>query len=91
MALGLIPTSKSLLGRDITCANIGKLRRCFAEQSYSRPRLIRLIPGLEKCLDQGHESDDERARCYIPRGGPKAQRAWFPVSYSVLGLESEAQ
>ena len=51
---------------------------------------IGLILGLEKCLDQGHESDDERARCYIPRGGLKAQRAWVPVSYSVLGLESEA-
>ena len=52
---------------------------------------IGLILGLEKCLDQGHESDDERARCYILRVGPKAQRVWVPVPYSVLRLESEAQ
>ena len=52
---------------------------------------IGLILGLEKCLDQGHESNDERARCYILRARPKAQRVWVPVPYSVLRLESEAQ
>ena len=52
---------------------------------------IGLKPGLKKCLDQRHESDGERARCYIPRSGLEAQKAWVPVPYSVSRLESKAQ
>ena len=63
--------------------------RCY--EWHDLVMFIGLILGLEKCLDQGHESADERARCYILRAGPKAQRAWVPVPYSVSRLESEAQ
>ena len=52
---------------------------------------IGLILGLKGCLDQGHKSDGERARFCISRLGPKAQRAWGPISYSATGLESKAQ
>ena len=50
---------------------------------------IGLIPGLEKFLHQGHELDDERAGRYTPKTGPKAQKAWVPVLYSVSRLGSE--